>query len=394
MLFSGLPPIIPVIGSGFLVQGNVVVTTAEVAEDIQSPTVILADGKHLRVIGRSVDAQSNLAIFTVEGVDTSVALRMGDSDTVLPGTFAVTIGTQAGFPNSGGLAFIAHTRRRARSGERHFDNLIQFQGAIGPGSSGSPLIGSSGEVIGIVMAAPDMTSGGRGNWPGNGWDRQNGGRGGGQNRFDKGHQEKSAPDKSAPDANAHAHRSRAASEMQTPPPGVPADPRSPRSGGSPFAPFPGEMPQGGFNPFGGLSNIGFALPVNELRARLPELVRTAQKIPAAGWMGVRPGNGPKPGAYVTNLYEDCPAEKAGLKIGDIITHIDGQPIHSDMEFIGALVRGQEGQAMKVQVLRGNAVHIFEVRLRARPDPDEMRRMNLRIQSEVGVRIVVYFAYMV
>ena len=391
---GGPPPAMPVIGSGFLVDGNVVVTTAEVAEGIQRPIVISSDGKRLRVLSSSVDGQRNLAILIVESTDTSRSLHLGDSESVMPGMLAVTIGTQAGFRNSGGLAFIAQTRRAALSGERRYDNLIQFQGVIGPGSSGSPLLGPTGEVIGIVMAAPDMNSGGRGGWGGMGRDRQDGDRSGNAgkfDKFDKGHADKTHADKPAPDAN-NTHRLPHSPDMQ--PPNGFFDPRKPRGAGNP-GPFPfGDTPQSGFNPFGGLSTIGFALPINELRNRLPELVRTAQKVPGLVWTGVLVDGGAKPGAYVTNLYEGSPAAQAGLEVGDIITQIDGHPIRSRGEFFGWVAQGRDGQTIKVQVQRGGATRQFDVRLRLFPESEKLKRMNLRHQAEVGVRVLVYFSYVV
>lgn len=389
---GGPPPAMAVIGSGFLVQGNVVVTTAEVAEGIQRPIVISSDGKRLRVTASSVDASRNLAILIVEGMDATRALRLGDSEGVLPGMLAVTIGTQAGFRNSGGLAFIAQTGRAAASGEHRYNNLIQFQGAIGPGSSGSPLLGPTGEVIGIVMAAPDMNSGGRGNWPG-GRERQPDNRGADAGKFDKSHADKVHGDKSAQDAEPRARHSPRSPEMQGAPNGF-SDPRNSRPFGLPPSFAFGDMPQNGFNPFGGLSSIGFALPINELRSRLPELLKTTQKVPGPVWTGVVVDSGAKSGAYVTNLYEGSPAALAGLEVGDIITHIDGNAIHSRGEFIGWVVQGREGQTIKVQVLRGSATRVFEIRLRAMPTQDEQQRMSLRRQAEVGVRAVFYFSCVV
>ena len=389
---SGPPPAMSVIGSGFLVNGNVVVTTAEVAEGIQRPIVISSDNKLLRVTASSVDVSCNLAILIVDGMDAAHALRLGDSEGVLPGMLAVTIGTQAGFRNSGGLAFIAQTGRAAASGEHRYNNLIQFQGAIGPGSSGSPLLGPTGEVIGIVMAAPDMNSGGRGNWPGMGRDQHPDNRGADAGKFDKLHADKGHADKSAQDAGAKVHRSPRMAEMQGAPNGF-SDPRNTRPSGPPPFAF-GDMPQSGFNSFGGMSSIGFALPINELRSRLPELLKTAQKVPGPVWTGVLVNSGAKPGAYVSNLYEGSPAALAGLEVGDIITHIDGNAIRSRGEFIGWVVQGREGQTIKVQVLRNGVPRIFEVRLRALPKQEELKRMNLRQQAEVGVRVVFYFSCVV
>ena len=45
-------------------------------------------------------------------------------------------------------------------------------------------------------------------------------------------------------------------------------------------------------------------------------------------------------------------------------------------------------------MRGGVPRAFEVRLRAFPEQEELKRMNLRRQAEVGVRIVFYFSCVV
>ncbi len=383
---TGLPlpdrPIyVPVIGSGFLVQGDLVVTTCEVAENIINPVVWLADGRTtLRVLAKSLDRENNVAIFKVARLQTGEArqpLRLGDSESIFPGSLAVTIGNQAGFANSSGLACIAKTGRRARSGSHFYASLIQFQGAVGPGSSGSPLISTSGDVVGMVIATPDMTPsgvwwGGGGNNPGGGRDRRRPPEG--ENGDKSGH---------APGLKAHKTQTAPAGENQTFGHGS-------RDINGRDRAAPDSMPRQigpGMGVFGGLSSMGFALPVNNFRDRLDALAQNMQPVPAPGWVGLHAEDGPLPGAYVTNLYDGSSADKGGLEIGDIITQVEGRPIRSRIDFFISLVSAVEGQTLRLQVQRNGATRTLPIRLSAKPDAEALRRMSQRVAPGVGLHFV-------
>jgi serine protease Do len=109
--------------------------------------------------------------------------------------------------------------------------------------------------------------------------------------------------------------------------------------------------------------IGFAVPINLAKALLPQL-REKGKV-TRGFMGVsvseltpdlvqafslKPGT---KGALVQNVVPSSPAQKAGIKPGDVITHLNGRPVDSS----GALTRGvalvAPGQTANVTVQRGN-----------------------------------------
>lgn len=90
-----------------------------------------------------------------------------------------------------------------------------------------------------------------------------------------------------------------------------------------------------YSPSGGSVGIGFAIPANEARGVLEQL-RKNGKV-SRGWLGVRiqsvtqdiaeglglPSAG---GALVAGVEKNGPAEKAGLKTGDVILTLDGKPV--------------------------------------------------------------------
>lgn len=81
-------------------------------------------------------------------------------------------------------------------------------------------------------------------------------------------------------------------------------------------------------------NVGFAIPVNTLKGALDEFNKTGD-FPGKAFLGVSHDvvtkqsaivNSIPQGAYVNNVVSDSPAEKAGIKVDDIITKVDGQPV--------------------------------------------------------------------
>jgi serine protease Do len=86
---------------------------------------------------------------------------------------------------------------------------------------------------------------------------------------------------------------------------------------------------------GGYQGIGFAIPSTIARAVLDSIVANGRVV--RGWMGVDladlaanggggGGNGGG-GVAVRAVQEDSPADKAGLKVGDIITKFQGRPVN-------------------------------------------------------------------
>ena len=78
-------------------------------------------------------------------------------------------------------------------------------------------------------------------------------------------------------------------------------------------------------------NIGFALPINLVKESINNFNQTGQF--SRPFLGVRYQiiskeaalmNEVPEGAYVAEIVSGSPAEKAGIKAGDIITHLDGQ----------------------------------------------------------------------
>jgi serine protease Do len=126
-----------------------------------------------------------------------------------------------------------------------------------------------------------------------------------------------------------------------------------------------------FSPSGGSIGIGFAVPsalAQPIIAQLKEHGRTFR-----GWLGVKIqivtnevaeslGMEKTYGALVAEVTPDSPADKAGLKVGDIITEFDGKEVE-EMRFLPRMVAETEiGKTVSVKALRDGKTSRFNVTL--------------------------------
>ncbi len=60
------------------------------------------------------------------------------------------------------------------------------------------------------------------------------------------------------------------------------------------------------------------------------------------------------GVIVSSVEENSPADKAGLRVGDIITSIDGKDVNSSWALRSTLKDKKEGDSVRIEYLRGRA----------------------------------------
>jgi serine protease Do len=140
------------VGSGVIVDSHgFVLTNHHVIERADEIEVTLADGRAFRgiVIGR--DPKTDLAVVKVDADQELPAARLGDSDNVKVGQWAVAIGNPFGLGHSLTVGVISGIGR-GELGLSTFEDYIQTDASINPGNSGGPLLNISGEVIGINTA--------------------------------------------------------------------------------------------------------------------------------------------------------------------------------------------------------------------------------------------------
>jgi serine protease DegS len=126
----------------------------------------------------------------------------------------------------------------------------------------------------------------------------------------------------------------------------------------------------------GIEGVGFAIPVNLVRGVATEI--EAKGRVARGWCGVGvqglppdvtdERGRPVHGVQVLGFYPGSPATASGLQPGDVITDLDGAPVASYQDFMGAIARKTPGATVRIKAIRPDAGRYFEATLQivARP----------------------------
>ena len=115
-----------------------------------------------------------------------------------------------------------------------------------------------------------------------------------------------------------------------------------------------------FSRTGGNIGIGFAIPVNLVKELLPQL-RGKGKV-TRGYLGVliqkvtpeiaeSLGMEKSQGALVANVSKDGPADKSGVKVGDVIVEFDGKEIRDSAELPIIVARTSVDKKVRMKVLR-------------------------------------------
>jgi len=130
--------------------------------------------------------------------------------------------------------------------------------------------------------------------------------------------------------------------------------------------------------------IGFAIPIDMAKDILPNL-RTKGKV-VRGWLGVSVqgitediaknlGLKTAEGALVSDVFKGDPAEKAGIKTGDVIVEIDGKLIKDTHELIKIVAGVAVGATVKIKVLRDGRQKTFTVKVTERPETKAMAEVE-------------------
>jgi putative serine protease PepD len=114
---------------------------------------------------------------------------------------------------------------------------------------------------------------------------------------------------------------------------------------------------------GGNVGVGFAVPANTAREVVPRLAR-GQTIerPYLGVTTAAAGAG----VEVQALTAGGPAQRAGLRPGDVVVSVDGQAVSEPDDITDALDGKEPGDSVEVEVERGGGSEHFDVTLGTRP----------------------------
>ncbi|MBR8307585.1 Do family serine endopeptidase [Burkholderia cenocepacia] len=128
---------------------------------------------------------------------------------------------------------------------------------------------------------------------------------------------------------------------------------------------------------GGSLGIGFAIPVSTARTVLESIITTGSVT--RGWIGVEPqdvtpeiaesfGLQQKSGAIVAGVLQGGPADKAGIKPGDILVSVNGDEITDTTKLLNTVAQIKPGTPTKVHVVRKGKQFDVNVVIGKRPPP--------------------------
>jgi serine protease Do len=259
---------LPSIGSGIIVSPEgYILTASNKVKDMTETTVTLSDGRSFKAKLIGADPETNIAVVKIEAENLPVA-AFGDSERVRVGALVVAVGNPFGLNHSVSLGVVSATGR-TNIGLLEYENFIQTDAVINPGSGGGPLVNIRGEVVGIITGQVSHTGGG-------GW-----------------------------------------------------------------------------------QGVGFAIPWNTARLVMEQLIAGGEV--RRGRLGVSIQDvtekfakslGHNKGAVVTDVKPGSPAEKAGLKVDDIIVEFNEHQIRGGSQLKNLVAQTKPGTNATLKIYRG------------------------------------------
>jgi putative serine protease PepD len=115
---------------------------------------------------------------------------------------------------------------------------------------------------------------------------------------------------------------------------------------------------------GGNDGVGFAIPADAAKSVANTLI-SGGKVQHA-YLGIRVADASTSGAQITTVVSGSPADKAGLKAGDVITAIDGNAITNADDLTAQVGAHQPSDSITVTVTRNGSSKDIKVTLGVRP----------------------------
>ncbi len=144
-------------GSGFLIHpSGYIVTNAHVVARSTDNKVTFADehdrqARPARIV--TIDREHDLAVLKIDTPRPLPYLQLGRSDDLMIGETVIAIGNPLGYHHTVTTGIIGAINRTLEfGGNVRYEGLIQTDAAINPGNSGGPLLNINGDLIGINTA--------------------------------------------------------------------------------------------------------------------------------------------------------------------------------------------------------------------------------------------------
>jgi serine protease Do len=150
-----------------------------------------------------------------------------------------------------------------------------------------------------------------------------------------------------------------------------------------------------FSPTGGSIGIGFAIPIDMAKEVLPQLKERGSVT--RGWLGVAIqqitpelaktfGLKQANGALVSDVVDGSPAEKAGVKQGDVIVEFDGKKVKSSTDLPHIVASTVVGKEVAMKVIRDGAELPLQVKVGELKEEQLAAMVPSSAKSKLGIDI--------
>ncbi len=128
---------------------------------------------------------------------------------------------------------------------------------------------------------------------------------------------------------------------------------------------------------GGSLGIGFAIPATTVKTVMDSIIATGQVV--RGWIGVEPqditpelaesfGLKRKSGAIIAGVLKDGPADRAGMRPGDILVAVEGKPVADTTALLNLIAQLKPGSKARLTVVRKSREATLDIVVGKRPKP--------------------------
>ncbi|MBW1773953.1 MAG: DegQ family serine endoprotease [Deltaproteobacteria bacterium] len=146
---------------------------------------------------------------------------------------------------------------------------------------------------------------------------------------------------------------------------------------------------------GGNDGVGFAIPVNMAEEVIAQLMEKGKVTRAWLGVGIQDLNPElakyykmkdRRGVLVSQVYEGDPADKGGIKPGDIILSVDGKNVSSSRELSMTIANAKVGEKARIKILRNGKKDTVSVELAKRSDSDVPERLGSKKNDDLGLEL--------
>jgi serine protease Do len=132
-----------------------------------------------------------------------------------------------------------------------------------------------------------------------------------------------------------------------------------------------------YTPNQGNIGLGFAIPINRVKTIVAEL-RKSGKIERNFWTGLQIqavdrriaryfGLDKVQGVIVSDVKHSSPADRAGMREGDIIIEVNGEKVNDESSLIAIVDEARTGETLKLKVIRDRHEMTVPLRLEKQPE---------------------------